>query len=103
MKEISEAEFDGVTSTGTVLIEFGAEWCGPCKAMLPVLRRLSTEYTGKMDVYSVDIDHSPAIAAKHGVMSVPTVVLYKGGKVVERMVGGLSERDLKKKIEPHIG
>jgi thioredoxin len=103
MKEINENEFSGVTSKGLVLVDFGAEWCGPCKAILPTLQKLSSELAGKLEVVSVDIDHSPALAARHGVMSVPTLLLFKNGAPVERIVGALSERDLRKKLDPHMG
>jgi thioredoxin 1 len=102
MRQINENEFAAVTSKGAVLVEFGAEWCGPCKAMLPTLNRMSTEYQGKMEIVSVDIDHSPNLAAKHGVMSVPTMMLFKDGKIVERIVGATSEGNLKKKIGEHL-
>lgn len=103
MREINENEFGAVTSNGTVLVEFGAEWCAPCKAMLPLLNRMAGEYQSKMNVVSIDIDKNPNVAAQSGVMSVPTMVLYKNGKAVERIVGAVSERDLKKKIDPHLG
>ncbi len=102
MKELQEADFSSATSTGTVLIDFGAEWCGPCKTLVPILRKISTEYEGRLSVYSVDIDAQPALAARNGVMSVPTMLLFKDGTQVDRVVGLLSERDLKKKLEPHV-
>jgi len=103
MRQIKAEEFDKATSTGLVLIDFGAEWCGPCKTMLPVLQRLSQELDGRLSVYSVDIDQSPDLAARQGVMSVPTIVLFKQGKAVERIVGSVTEGNLKRKLEPHLG
>jgi thioredoxin 1 len=103
MREINETEFDTLTSNGVVLIEFGAEWCGPCKAIAPVLQKLSNDLQGRVSVYSIDIDRSPSIAAKHGVMSVPTLLVLKGGAVVDRIVGFASEGSLRRKLDPHIG
>ena len=103
MREITETEFTTLTSNGLVLIEFGAEWCGPCKAITPILDKLSKELDGRLSIYSVDIDHSPALAARQGVMSVPTILLFKGGAVVERVVGALSEGGFRKKLQPHLG
>lgn len=103
MKEIQESEFDSAIASGTVLVDFNAEWCGPCKAMQPLLQRVSGEYGERLNIYSVDIDKQPALAAKHGVMSVPTFLLFHDGKQVERMVGALSEKDLKKKFGPYLG
>ena len=99
MQELSENEFDGAVAQGFTLIDFSAEWCGPCKALLPTIHKLATEYAGRMNVYSVDIDKTPSIALKNSVMSVPTLILFKQGKPVERVVGMASERDLRKKID----
>jgi thioredoxin 1 len=103
MKELTELDFDSTTRNGAVLIDFTAEWCGPCKVMVPVLTRLSTDYAGRLGVFSVDIDKCPVLAARHGVMSVPTMLLFTGGKAVERIVGAVSEKDLRKKIDQHLG
>ena len=102
MKELTENEFDAAISKGTVLVDFNAEWCGPCKAMQPTLQRISSEFGTRLSIYSVDIDNQPALAARHGVMSVPTFLLYHDGRQVDRMVGALSEKDLKKKFDPYL-
>ena len=103
MKQIGQNDFDGAVASGAVLVDFSAEWCGPCKTMLPVVERIAADYEGKLSVYTVDIDTDPEIAARHGVMSVPTMLVMKDGMAVERIVGAVSERDLRKKIEPHLG
>lgn len=103
MKEVSEGEFDAAISSGVVLVDFGAEWCAPCKAILPVLKKFSTDYEGRVEVLSVDIDRSPELAAKHGVMSVPTLLVFQSGRQVDRIVGAVSEGHLRKKIDPFIG
>ncbi len=102
MKELNEQDFQNATAGGVVLVDFGAEWCAPCKAMLPTMQKVATEYAGKVDIYSVDIDRSPLLAAKNGVMSVPTFVIFKEGRQVERIVGAVSERDLKKRIDDQL-
>jgi thioredoxin 1 len=102
MKQINETEFDSLTGSGTILVDFGAEWCAPCKAILPLLERMSAEYQGKMEIVSVDIDSSPDLAARHGVMSVPTLLLFRDGQPVERIVGAVSEKELKRRVEPHV-
>ncbi len=103
MHELSENEYQEKVSSGTVLLDFSAEWCGPCKAMLPVLRKLADEYGTKINVYSVDIDKEPGIAAKNGVMSVPTFVLFHQGQPVDRLVGAVPERELRKRIDSWVG
>jgi thioredoxin 1 len=99
MRELNENEFDGAVAKGYTLIDFSAEWCGPCKALLPTIQKLAGEYSGRMNVYSVDIDKTQSIALKSGVMSVPTLILYKDGRAVERVVGMVSESALRKKID----
>jgi thioredoxin 1 len=102
MQELNENEYDAKVATGITLVDFSAEWCGPCKAILPTIEKLANEYKGRVGVYSIDIDKSPRIAARSGVMSVPTLILYKQGKVVDRVVGAVSERDLRKRIEEQL-
>ena len=86
---ITEAEFqDKVLKSETpVLLDFFAEWCGPCKLAEPVLEELSNEYTGKVSIAKLDVDHNPAVAEQYGVMSIPTTILFKGGQEVSRQVG----------------
>jgi thioredoxin 1 len=103
MKQIGQNDFDGAVANGAVLVDFSAEWCAPCKTMVPVVEKIAADYEGKLAVYTVDIDADPDIAARHGVMSVPTMLVMKNGMAVERIVGAVSERDLRKKIEPHLG
>ena len=103
MKQIGQNDFDGAVASGAVLVDFSAEWCGPCKTMLPVVEKIAADYEGKLSVYTVDIDADPEIAARHGVMSVPTFLLFKDGQAVERVVGAMPERELKKRIDPHVG
>jgi thioredoxin 1 len=103
MNELNENDFDTKVGSGLALVDFGAEWCGPCKALVPTLTRISSAYEGRMSVYSVDIDSSPSLAARNGVMSVPTLILFKDGKAVDRVVGLISEGDLRTKIEGQIG
>ena len=102
MKELSESDFESVIGDGVVLIDFSAEWCGPCKVIHPILERLSGEYNGSVSFYSVDIDEFPSLAARNGVMSVPTLLIFSGGAPVDRIVGAVSERELKERIGTHI-
>lgn len=102
MRELGEADFDRAIGNGTVLVDFSAAWCGPCKALTPVMERISNDYSERLHVYKVDIDEAQSVAARHGVMSVPTVVLYKNGRAVDRKVGSPRESDLRDMIESHI-
>jgi thioredoxin 1 len=82
-----------------VMVDFWAEWCAPCKMIAPVLDELAEEFAGKFTIGKVDIDQFQNLAAKYNVMSIPTLLIFKKGEVVDQMVGGRSKRDLKAAIE----
>src|ERR1041385_1525017 len=85
-----------------VLVDFWAEWCGPCKMIAPVLDELATEYDGKVRIGKVNIDEHPTLAAEYGVRAIPTLLMFKGGQVSEQMVGARSKRDLKASFDKSV-
>jgi thioredoxin 1 len=91
-----------LSSTQPVLVDFWAEWCGPCKMLGPVLDELATEYTGKARIAKVNIDDHQDLAAQFGIRAIPTLLLFKGGQVVEQVVGLKSKRDLKSSLDRAI-
>lgn len=85
-----------------VLIDFTATWCGPCKALAPIIDRLAQNYGPRLKVMKLDIDDSPETPARFGIRGVPTVIVFKGGKEVGRQVGLAPENRLTQLIEPHV-
>ncbi len=92
-----------VKDSGTpVLVDFGAEWCGPCRALAPIVEELAKEYDGRLKVGAVDIDKAQGVAREFGIMSVPTIIFFKGGEVVDKITGLQPKANLKKRIEAVI-
>ncbi len=85
-----------------VLVDFWAAWCGPCKMIAPLIDELAKEYKGKMKIGKVDVDTNPKIATDYGVMSIPTIIFFKKGKVMNQLVGAASKLELKRKVEENL-
>lgn len=101
---ISDADFKSVVleSDIPVLLDFTAVWCGPCKAIAPLLDQLADAQKGKLKVCKIDIDHNQDTPNQFGVQSIPTLILFKGGKIVDRRVGSLSKGALDSWVAPSL-
>lgn len=86
-----------------VLVDFWAEWCGPCNMMLPIVEEVSEEYKGRLLVCKLDVDSSPNISGRYGIRNIPTMLLLKNGEVVDKMVGAAPKSSLLDKIETVLG
>ncbi len=98
---LTEQNFDEtlVATGGLVLVDFWAEWCGPCRAIAPVLEQLAEASQGRVTLMKVNVDESPALAARYEIRSIPTILFVKKGAVVERVVGALPKAGLQRRIE----
>lgn len=85
-----------------VMVDFWATWCVPCKAIAPLVEELAKGYAGKMKIGKLNVEESPKIPSRYGVMSIPTLVFFKDGKVMGQVVGALNKTELKKKIEEYL-
>jgi thioredoxin 1 len=83
------------------VVDFWAEWCGPCRAIGPVIEELSKEYDGKITVGKVNVDHNPQVSMNYGITSIPAILFVKGGQVVDKLVGAQPKANFVKKIEQH--
>lgn len=84
---LNQQNFDEITSKGVVLVDFWATWCGPCKMMAPNVEEIATEYKGKVTVGKVDVDECQELATRFGIMSIPTLIIFKDGEKKEVLVG----------------
>jgi len=102
--EVTDANFktEVLESKTPVLVDFWAEWCGPCKMIAPVVEELAREYDGKLRVGKVDVDSNQQTAIQFGVRSIPTLLLFKNGRVVDQIVGAVPKRMLAEKILKHL-
>ncbi|HEX2100799.1 MAG TPA: thioredoxin [Candidatus Synoicihabitans sp.] len=91
-----------IGSTTPTLVDFWAPWCGPCKAIAPILDELASELAGKLSIAKVNVDENDAIAAEYGVRAIPTMLLFKGGQLVDQIVGMMPKDALKAKLQAKL-
>lgn len=99
--EITDANYEELItkSNQPVMIDFWAEWCGPCRMITPIVSELSTEYEGKVTIGKVNVDDNPGITSKFGIRNIPTILFFKNGDIADKQVGAVSKSILVQKIE----
>ena len=98
--KVSDADFEAqvLKATGPVVVDFWAEWCGPCKAIGPALEEIAGSLDGKVKIVKLNVDESPKTAEKYGIMSIPTLMMFKGGQLASRQVGAAPKQKLEQWI-----
>jgi thioredoxin 1 len=103
LAQISDETFEQETHGETpVLVDFWAEWCGPCRMVAPVLEQIAVEQAGKLRIVKLDVDNNQRVPMQFGVSGIPTMILFKDGQAVERIVGFMPKPQLMKRLEPHL-
>lgn len=102
--QITDANFEEVVlkSDKPVLVDFWAEWCGPCRMVGPIVEEISNDYSGKAVVGKVDVDNNPEISMRFGIRNIPTILFFKGGQVVDKQVGAVPKNVLAEKLDKQM-
>jgi thioredoxin 1 len=100
--ELNEQNYDSFVEKGIVLVDIKTNWCGPCKVLSPIVDEVSSDYFGQITVGKLDADTSREIITKLGIRNIPTLILYKGGEIVEKNVGMITKEGIKDLIDNHL-
>ncbi len=98
----SSFEKEVIQASEPVLVDFWAAWCMPCRFVAPVVEKIASDYKGKVKVGKVDVDSNPMIASQYGISSIPTILLYKGGQVVDGVIGAVPKEQLERMLNKHL-
>jgi thioredoxin 1 len=102
VKTFTDGNFDQETKAGVVLVDFWAEWCGPCRSLAPTVDALAGEFDGRMTVAKLNVDENPNVPSRFMIRGIPTLLIFKDGQIAETLVGLASKEDISKLIEKHL-
>ena len=104
IQTLTDGNFDQsvIKSAQPVLVDFWAEWCGPCRRLAPTVDELATDYDGRVTVGKLNVDDNPNVASRYSIRGIPTLLLFKGGEIVEQVVGLADKASLKKLLDKHV-
>lgn len=102
IQQATNETFDSLTKSGVVLVDFWAPWCGPCRMIAPVLEELDQELGDKVSIVKLNVDENPETATQYGVMSIPTLILFKDGEIVDKVIGFQPKEALVARLQNHI-
>jgi len=102
--KVNDANFkiEVLESSLPVLVDFWAEWCAPCRMISPVIEEIAGEYDGKLKVCKVNVDEAPTTSTSYGILSIPTLVIFKNGEIVDKLVGAVPKTEILSKVNPHL-
>jgi thioredoxin 1 len=103
VKTFTDSNFEDETKQGVVLVDFWAEWCGPCRRLAPTVDALAEEYDGRATVAKLDVDANPNVPARFQVLGIPTLLLFKNGELADTIVGLVPKDDIARMIDRHLG
>ena len=102
IKTLGDGDFDQAVKSGVVLVDFWAEWCAPCRRLAPTVDQIAEDYAGRVTVAKMNIDEHPATPSKFMVRGIPTLLLFKGGKVVDQKVGAIPRSEVESMLNAHV-
>ena len=103
VKTFTDSNFDDETKKGVVLVDFWAEWCGPCRRLAPTVEALASDFDGRATVAKLNVDENPNVPGRYAIRGIPTLLLFKNGELAETIVGLVPKDDISKMIERHLG
>ena len=103
IKTFTDSNFDDETKNGVVLVDFWAEWCGPCRRLAPTVDALATDFDGRATVAKLNVDENPNVPGRYAIRGIPTLLLFKNGQLAETIVGLVPKDDIARLIERHLG